>query len=69
MELGPDKGMENFENGKIIGDFNDYLKIDRRLEEGTVERHLLEIRRLLENANFNILKATKLDIRNSEKIH
>ncbi|MEM3382251.1 MAG: hypothetical protein QXQ11_08870 [Candidatus Bathyarchaeia archaeon] len=61
--------MENFENRKIIEDFNDHLKIDRRLEEGTVERHLLEIRRLLENANFNVLKVTKLDIRNSEKIH
>ncbi|MEO0242806.1 MAG: tyrosine-type recombinase/integrase [candidate division WOR-3 bacterium] len=60
--------MENIEYGRILKDFEDYLTIDRQLGERTVERHMLELRRLFGLAKFNPLKATKLDIRNYLKI-
>jgi integrase len=38
--------------------------VDRRLEKPTVDRHMLEIRRLFRILNCHPLKATRLDIRN-----
>lgn len=60
--------MENGENIRLFKDFADYLIIDRRLEERTVERHLSETKRLFKTASFDPLKATKLDIRNYPRI-
>ena len=40
------------------------MRIDRQLGERTVERHLIELRRLFENSGFNPLEASKTDIRN-----
>jgi integrase/recombinase XerD len=60
--------MENGENGRIFEDFRNFLLVDRQLEEGTVERHILELKRLFENAEFNPLNATRLDIRNYLKM-
>jgi integrase/recombinase XerD len=59
----PDERIENFENMRILRDFKDYLTIDRQLEEGTVRRHLQEVKRLFNMADFNPLKATRSDIR------
>ena len=64
----PDGRMENGENIRIFKDFEDYLTIDRQLEERTVERHLSETKRLFKTANFDPLKATRLDIRNYLRI-
>jgi integrase len=44
-------------------EFRNFLIVDRKLSEGAVKRHLLEIRRLFENSNFNPLKAERADIR------
>ncbi|PUA31038.1 MAG: hypothetical protein B9J98_08115, partial [Candidatus Terraquivivens tikiterensis] len=44
-------------------DFEDYLRVDRQLGEGTVIRHVMEIKRLFKTAKFDPLKATRLDIR------
>jgi integrase/recombinase XerD len=60
--------MENGEDGRIFEDFRNFLLVDRQLEEGTVERHILELKRLFENAEFNPLNATRLDIRNYLKM-
>ena len=38
--------------------------IDRQLGERTVERHILEIKRFFENSDFDLINATKADIRN-----
>ncbi|MGQ9778234.1 MAG: tyrosine-type recombinase/integrase [Thermodesulfobacteriota bacterium] len=38
--------------------------VDRQLGERTVERYILELKRLFRISEFNPLKATKLDIRN-----
>ena len=56
--------MENCENERIIEDFKVFLIVDRQLEERTVQRHLLEIRRLFKNSDFDPIKATKTDLRN-----
>jgi integrase len=55
--------MENCKNGRIFEDFRNFLIVDRQLEEGTVERHLVELRRLFESSDFNPLEATREDIR------
>ena len=57
--------MENCENERIIiEDFKVFLIVDRQLEERTVQRHLLEVRRLFKNSDFDPIKATKTDLRN-----
>ncbi|MGQ9596395.1 MAG: tyrosine-type recombinase/integrase [Thermoproteota archaeon] len=56
--------MENAENRRIFEGFRDYLFVDRQLGERTVERYILELKRLFRISEFNPLKATKLDIRN-----
>jgi integrase len=48
---------------EIFMDFERFLRIDRQLGERTVERHLIELRRLFENSDFNPLGASKPDIR------
>ena len=57
--------MENGENGfrRILLDFEDYLRVDRRLEDGSVMRHMQEIRKLFRIAEFDPLRATKRDLR------
>jgi integrase len=55
--------IENDENKRILDDFRNYLLIDRQLEEGTIERHILEIKRLFKSSDFNPLKAERSDIR------
>jgi integrase len=55
--------IENDENKRILDDFRNYLLIDRQLEEGTVERHILEIKKLFKSSDFNPLKAERSDIR------
>jgi integrase len=56
--------IENKENIKrIFRDFEDYLTVDRQLQRETVVRHLLELKRLFKNADFNPLEATKSHIR------
>jgi integrase len=55
--------IENAENERIFEDFKNFLIVDRQLEEGTVRRHLLELKRLFENSDFDPLKATREDIR------
>ena len=61
--LSSEKRIENIENIRILKDFEDYLTIDRRAEKGTVERHMLEVKRLFKTSKFDPLKATRLDIR------
>jgi len=56
--------MENIEDERILEDFKNFLTVNRQLGERTVERHILELKRLFENAKFNPLNATKSDIRN-----
>lgn len=57
--------IENFENEeRILSGFRDYLVVDRRLEKLTVDRHMLEMRRLFRTLSCHPLKATRLDIRN-----
>jgi integrase len=56
--------IENGENERIFEDFKNFLTVDRQLGEGTVERHLREIRSLFRNSDFDPLKATRMDIRN-----
>jgi len=51
--------MENCENERIFEDFKNFLIVDRQLEERTVERHLLEIRRLFKNSDFDPINATR----------
>ena len=61
---GPyDLRIENSENKRIFDDFRNFLIVDRQLEEGTVQRHLLELRRLFESSGFDPLKAKREDIR------
>jgi len=55
--------IENRENTRILKDFEDYLRIDRQLGERTIERHMMEIKRLFKTANFDPLKATRQNIR------
>jgi len=59
-----DERMENIEDERILEDFKNFLTVNRQLGERTVERHILELKRLFENAKFNPLNATKSDIRN-----
>ncbi|MEM3406258.1 MAG: integrase [Nitrososphaerota archaeon] len=47
----------------VLSEFADFLRVDRRLNENTIRRHLLEIRRLLKYARFNVVNATRNDIR------
>jgi integrase/recombinase XerD len=59
----PDKRMENFEYERILRDFEDYLRIDRQLGEKSVEKYMMEIRKLFKRARFDPLKVTKSEIR------
>jgi len=58
-----DERIENMENMRILEDFRDYLTVERRLGKRTVERYMLEIRKLFRKARFDPLRATRLEIR------
>ncbi|RLF92550.1 hypothetical protein DRN52_07830 [Thermococci archaeon] len=58
-----DERIENMENMRILEDFRDYLTVERRLGKRTVERYMLEIRKLFRKARFDPLRAKRLEIR------
>jgi len=52
-----ERRIENTENStrRILKEFEDFLRVDRQLAEETVERHMLEIRKLFKNSKFDPL--------------
>jgi integrase/recombinase XerD len=59
-----DKGMEDLECETVLEGFRDYLKIDRQLEEKSVEKYVSEIKKFIRNSGIDPLKAERIDIRN-----
>jgi len=59
-----ERRIENGENSKkrILKEFEDFLRVDRQLAEETVERHMLEIRKLFKNSKFDPLNPKRSDI-------
>ena len=49
---------------ELLKDYEDFLRVERRAKEGTIYRHLLELRKFIEFLGFHPLQATKMDIRN-----
>ncbi len=56
--------MIDIENKEFVGDFNNYLLIDKNYSSNTVESYMRDIRYFLEYTNKNIIDITKKDIDN-----
>jgi hypothetical protein len=48
-----DLRIENAKDGRMLEDFRNFLIVGRQPEEGTVQRHLLELRMLFDGSGFD----------------